>query len=212
VEVTVLYYTGNHEDGTFESNIIANLVKNCGDLPIVSVSQKPLKLGRNICVGEKPYSYTSEFMQIRIGLESITTPYVLTAESDFLYPPEYFQFTPTIAGKCHRYYGVWIAYDKFHMKGCSDGAQLVDRLLWLDLINKALPSRDDWNQEMLQRCQPSPTDWKITWTSDNPAISFKTGRNVNNLTRLKKDIPATKVLPYWGDIKSLKEKMYEQNT
>ncbi|KKT37762.1 MAG: hypothetical protein UW26_C0025G0001, partial [Candidatus Collierbacteria bacterium GW2011_GWF1_44_12] len=63
-QVTVLYYTSNREDEKFETRIRKNLLKNCGDLPIVSVSQKPIDLGRNICVGVHENSYTSEFMQI----------------------------------------------------------------------------------------------------------------------------------------------------
>jgi hypothetical protein len=48
---TILYYTSNHEDEIFESNIIKLLKKMCGDLPIISISQKPIELGENICVG-----------------------------------------------------------------------------------------------------------------------------------------------------------------
>lgn len=206
---TILYYTSNREDPVFESNIQKILVENSNDLPIVSVSQKPIDLGMNICVGEKPHSYTSEFMQIRLGLEAIKTPYVLTAESDFLYPPEYFKFTPSELGKVYRFWNVWIAYDKFYKKGYSDGAQLVDRLLWLDLINKCLPSRKDWNQEMLGHCQPDRSHRydEHPWTSSNPAISFKTKDNISSRTQLKKEEPV-KELPFWGDIKNLKEKLW----
>jgi hypothetical protein len=214
MEVTILYYTSNREDETFEKNIMAQTKFNANGLPIVSVSQKPIDMGKNICVGERPHSYTSEFMQIRLGLEAITTPYVLTAESDFLYPFDYFNFTPTKLGKVYRFWNVWIAYDKFHFKGYSDGAQLVDRKLWLDLINKCLPSRTDWNQEMIGHCQPDRShDYQDhPWTSDLPAISFKTGKNINSKTQLKKDIEATKTLPFWGEINSLKNQLYESDT
>ncbi|KKT34563.1 MAG: hypothetical protein UW23_C0034G0002 [Candidatus Collierbacteria bacterium GW2011_GWA1_44_12] len=210
-QVTVLYYTSNREDEKFETRIRKNLLKNCGDLPIVSVSQKPIDLGRNICVGVHENSYTSEFMQIRLGLEAIKTPFVLTAEADFLYPPEYFQFKPTEKGVCYRYYGVWILHaftnnPQFFFKGYSDGCQLVDRLYWLDLINKGLPDRNDWSQEYKVRCQPSDKAILRTWTSDNPAISFKTNRGVRPLTQLIKKIPPVDRLPYWGNYQSLEKK------
>lgn len=208
-DITVLYYTANTEDEKFEENIRKELVKNSGDLPIVSVSQKPIDLGLNICVGEQKHCYASEFMQIRKGLEAIKTDYVITAESDFLYPPEYFSHIPKESGKCYRFFGVWIAFDKFYFKGCSDGAQMIDRKMWLDMINTALPEKDNWNQELICRCQPSPTDWKITWTSTNPAISFKTDRNISKRTQLKKDILPVTTLPYWGDINSLTKKLFK---
>jgi hypothetical protein len=206
VEVTILYYTSNRENPEFEKKIIENLVKNSNGLPIVSVSQKPMNLGINICMGELPHSYESEFKQIKAGLEWITTPYVLTAESDFLYPPEYFELKPMELGHCYRYWGVWIGYDNFRFKGYSDGAQLVDRHMWLDLINRRL--------EKGEHCQPARThayDYHL-WKG-NPAITFKTGKNVCRFTAIKKQVKPETTLPYWGDINELKTKLnYEQHT
>ena len=212
VEVTILYYTSNREDENFERNIMGNIKKNSSGLPIVSVSQKPIDMGKNICVGEKPHSYTSEFMQIRLGLEAITTPYVLTAESDFLYPPEYFTKVPTELRKVYRFGNVWIGYRKFYFKGFSDGAQLVDRQLWLDLINRAYPERDNWEQPRLHNPQPRLKDPKDTWTSELVAISFKTNGNVRKVTDWKKGRLPTSTLPLWGEINSLKNQLYESDT
>ena len=49
---TIIYCSSNKELPEFEAKIVANLLKNCGDLPIISVTQKPMDLGRNICVGD----------------------------------------------------------------------------------------------------------------------------------------------------------------
>lgn len=190
-EVTILYYSSNRENPKFEAKIIENLRKNCGNLPIVSVTQKPMDLGNNICVGELPQSYESEFKQIKIGLEAITTPFVLTAESDFLYPPEYFQFTPPEKGHFYRYSNVWVAQgEEFRMKGCSDGAQIVDRELWLKDVETRVG-----------------TDWARTWDG-SPAVTFKTSNNINKKTQVKSDIEPTTKLPYWGEVNKLKETMY----
>lgn len=211
-QVTVLYYTSNREDEKFENKIRENILKNKGDLPLVSVSQKPIDFGRNICVGIQENSYTSEFMQIRMGLEAIDTPFVITAEADFLYPPEYFQFTPTEKGCFYRYGNVWIVSlleetPKYYCKGFSDGCQIVDRLYWLDLINQGLPDRDDWTQKYLVRCQPSHKDHLRTWGSENPAVSFKTKNGVSMRTQLRKHKPPTTSLPYWGNIDELKKSL-----
>jgi len=66
---TIIYYTGCTEDPVFEQRIIDDLKKKAGDIPIISVSRKPIDLGTNICVGEKPVSYTSEWKQLLIGLK-----------------------------------------------------------------------------------------------------------------------------------------------
>ena len=50
---TIIYYTSNREDERFESRVRANLLKVCGNLPIISVSQKPIYgFGFNIPVGD----------------------------------------------------------------------------------------------------------------------------------------------------------------
>jgi hypothetical protein len=45
--VTILYYTSNREDESFEKKIQENILKQT-DLPIISVSQKPINFGKNI--------------------------------------------------------------------------------------------------------------------------------------------------------------------
>jgi hypothetical protein len=209
MNATVLYYSSNRESEDFERKIIENLISKSGGMPIVSVTQVPINLGKNICVGPRPHSYTSEFMQIRLGLEAIDTPYVLTAESDFLYPPEYFTFTPEKEGMVYRYWGVWVGTDRFFFKGYSDGAQLVDRKLWLDIINKELPDRDDWVERKKVHCQPARSHKydEHPWTSDNPVITFKTPSNVNRKTTTKKEVDTQTSLNYWGEINNLKQKL-----
>ena len=93
-DVTILYYTANVEDELFERKIRKNILKNKGDLPIISVSQKPIDFGDNICVGEHEPCYLNLFRQIQIGLEKVRTTFIITTEADFLYPPDYFTFVP----------------------------------------------------------------------------------------------------------------------
>ncbi|MCK9371413.1 hypothetical protein M0R04_15975 [Candidatus Dojkabacteria bacterium] len=52
MSATIVYCSSNMEKEEFEGKIKENLVKVCGDLPIISVTQKPINLGTNICVGE----------------------------------------------------------------------------------------------------------------------------------------------------------------
>ena len=198
-EVTLLYYSSNRE--SFEQKIIDNILKNKGDLPVVSVTQKPVDLGINICVGEKFNCYHNEFKQIMIGLEAIKTKYVLTAESDFLLPPSYFRFKPT--GKLtYRYDNVWVNYlgtDEFLFKGFSDGAQMVNREYWLDLISATVSNTDWANNNIKVRCQP---DRDQSWTGD-PVVTFKTKNNIGKKTYVKKSVKPTKELPYWGTVENM---------
>ena len=92
--MTVIFYTSNRETKKFQSLVIENLLKSSGGFPIISVSQKPMKLGKNICVGDVGASNINTKRQILIGLKEATTHNVCMAEADFLYPLEYFQFIP----------------------------------------------------------------------------------------------------------------------
>ena len=81
---TILYYTSNRENEEFEEKIRQNILENCGDLPIISISQKPIDFGKNICVGDVGHSYLNEWRQILIGAKKARTKHVILCEADFL--------------------------------------------------------------------------------------------------------------------------------
>lgn len=93
-DITVIYYTSNRENPVFEKRIQDALVKTVDGLPIVSVSQKPMELGRNICVGPHRANPINMLKQISSGLGAADTRFVVLAEADVLYPSSYFAFVP----------------------------------------------------------------------------------------------------------------------
>lgn len=88
--LTVIYYTSNREEKEFENKVKAKLLEVIGKLPLISVSQKPIDFRKNICVGDVGVCDANLFRQIQIGCEAANTPFVISAETDCLYPPEYF--------------------------------------------------------------------------------------------------------------------------
>lgn len=208
MKYTIIYYSSNREKPEFEKKIQENILKNSNGLPIISVTQKPMDFGKNICVGEHANCYYNEFRQIQIALQNTKTPYVLVAESDFLHPPDYFSFEPKEIGKCYRYNGVWVLYDKadeFILKGNSDGSQLMDRDLWLTMINEWLDKNRMWSDggdPKRQTPQMRIREERYMW-SGNPIITFKTK---NNITRKTQTIGITaKELPYWGTVEEVRK-------
>lgn len=87
----IVYYTDNRCSPRVLQ--LAQDYLTLADLPIVSVSLKPLSFGRNIYV---PWQrgYLTMFKQILIGLESINTDIVFLAEHDVFYHKSHFDFTP----------------------------------------------------------------------------------------------------------------------
>ena len=183
------------------------------------MTQTPLPdFGQNICVGRHEANYTNEFRQIQLGLQAITTPYVLVAESDCLYPPEYFQFKPTELGKVYRFANVWLHYYldpnkqtlRFYFKKYSDGSQCIDRNIFLEQINKALEGLSEWAVAGDPPLQSFATrsDDKYSWYSDNPVITFKTRQGLSPHTMYKKNVPPVSTLPFWGSAADLRKELF----
>lgn len=211
--LTVLYYSACVEKPEIECKVINTIEKNRGDLPLITVTQKPINWGKNICVGIHEPCYGNEFRQIQIGLREVKTEYVIVAESDVLYPQSYFQFQPTDA-RCYRYDNVWMVYDlnpnktifKAYFKNYSDGAQIVRVKDWMEWIDSKIGSGDNWftKEDDLGKLSVFHTLKEFTWGGD-PVITFKTRMGVSKFTSIKRNVSSKKSLPYWGNITSLKE-------
>ena len=94
-EITLLYYSAHSLPPKTEENIRNELIKTVGKrYPIISVTQKPVNLGKNICVGEIGKSHYNCYKQILIGLKEVKTEFVACCEDDSLYNLEHFNYRP----------------------------------------------------------------------------------------------------------------------
>jgi len=212
---TILYYSANAEDEVFTENIRKNILKHSNDLPIVSVTQKPIDFGKNICVGEHDNCYHNGARQVQIGLLEIDTPYVIVTNADTLYPPEYFQFQTTERGHVYRYNNVWVHYmqfngkPKFWFKGISHCAQMLDREAWFRRIYKSIGKLPRWRIDKTATIPSIHFRGYKHMTIGNPVITFKTGHGVKGNTATKRGHLPKYSLPYWGEANELREKMFK---
>lgn len=88
----IIYYTDNR----IGEPIIPICQKyiEASELPIVSVSLRPINFGKNIVLENRVRSYPTMVKQILMGLEALTTDYVFFIEHDVLYHKSHFDFTP----------------------------------------------------------------------------------------------------------------------
>ena len=90
-ELTVIYYTANLINDRFAQNVRRELSRAIGELPLISLSKKPINFGQNI-VDELPErSITNVYKALLNGAKTAKTKYIALAEDDTLYPDEHFQ-------------------------------------------------------------------------------------------------------------------------
>jgi hypothetical protein len=209
MDTTVVFYTANVEDETLEQQIRDTILKNSGGLPIISVSRKPIDFGENICIGEQPVNYANLNRQLLVGLKAARTRFVLAAEADTLYPPEYFTFTPPAIDQVYHYRNIWTLYTwpsvrfygKYWKKLMTCAARMCGREYWIEAIEKLLDP-NDWQGPVADRSVfPDILNPRLTWTSDNPVITCKTTQNLTRFTP-KQNITASD-LPFWGTAENL---------
>jgi hypothetical protein len=207
INTTVVYYTSNQEDEKFEAKLRENLLKAIGGLPLISVSQKPINFGKNICVGNVGVSNQNAHRQLQIGAIAAATPFIHFAEADTLYPKEYFEYLPPVPDRIYRA-PIYLLYlnrktwrkDRFYLKNSSEASTVVGRKYIIDLINTELKDRGMWNpiKETRNTGPKMVTSLEMfsIFNLNIPIISFKTGRSMHQ-THVCRARPA-KILPYWG--------------
>ena len=94
-DLTVIYYTANILKEDFAQKVRQELLKSIDNLPLISVSKKPLDFGQNI-LDDMPYrSVTNIYLQLLNAAKKAQTPYLAFCEDDSLYPPaHFFSFRP----------------------------------------------------------------------------------------------------------------------
>lgn len=93
-DITLIYYTANHIPEGFMKRIQEQIIKAADGAKIISVSQKTIDFGENICIGDIGRSAYNIYKQVLIGAKAAKTEFVATCEDDILYPPEHFKYRP----------------------------------------------------------------------------------------------------------------------
>jgi glycosyltransferase involved in cell wall biosynthesis/predicted O-methyltransferase YrrM len=99
----IIYYTDSKLEPQLANAVRKQIKRVCGPIPIISVSQEPLRFGENINVGEKPREYRSMYEQLLVGLEAAPEGSICyLCEHDVFYHPSHFAFLPE--SKAHAYF------------------------------------------------------------------------------------------------------------
>ena len=91
---SIIYLTDNSLDPEIMALCQRVLAEAAGDIPIISVSQKPTDFGVNVCMGEMGRNWLSLYKQLLMGARVAETEWVVIAEHDCLYTSEHLNHTP----------------------------------------------------------------------------------------------------------------------
>ena len=120
-DTTIIYYTDNTLAEPLATRCRELLVESAEGLPIVSVSQEPIDLGENICVGKIGRSWLSLYKQLLEGLKASHTRFVAMAEHDCVYAPSHFRWTPPQDDTFYYNDNMWLAQWSSNTKPELDG-------------------------------------------------------------------------------------------
>lgn len=214
MNTTILYYTSNRETPEFEQRIINSILKVSGDLPIISISQKPINLGENICVGDVGASGFNMFRQILIGCKEAKTKFVISAEADCLYPPDYFKFVPERDDVCYRNsntYLLGLRRDYFYKKfEGGTWAQVIGRDFYIKKLEYLFEGAPEWSVEEKNFPKERGKGEDIfsaeqieRFETIYPCVSIKSGKGMRHYSH--SDRTPVYELPYWGSGKEFRE-------
>lgn len=140
-DLTAVFYTCNEIPETFASKVREQLLKSIGDIPLISISHKPINFGTNYVV-DLPRSHFSIYRQALLGAKAATTKYIACVEDDTAYAKEHFDHIPS-PGKFAYNMSVWSLYSwsKPALFSYKDRRNLSGLICERDLFIEAMEER-----------------------------------------------------------------------
>jgi len=215
MSLTLLYYTANTIEEYLGENIRKHLLKtNSGKHPIVSVSQKPLNFGENICVGEIGKSYYNCYKQILIGAKAVKTKYVAMCEDDTLYGKEHFLHRPSSKKVFSYNKNMWYVEEtEYWNKGWVGMCVCIVATQYLiDVLAprfKKYPKEEGFSKRFFQepgRFGDAKTEY---WYSKTPILTFNYFGGLGGKAKSVAHPPISKqILEPYGDCWGLKKRFW----
>jgi hypothetical protein len=157
----VIYYTDSQLEPQLAKAVRSKIKKVVGPIPIISVSQEPLKFGRNICVGPKPRLYRSMYEQLLVGLEAAPKGSVCyLCEHDVFYHSSHFAFLPP--DETHAFFNTY----RYHYRlGLPNYAPARGK--------KAMGQCVAYRETLIAHCKDRLAKWDAGEGADRMQISYR---------------------------------------
>ena len=205
----IIYISSNRENPLFEAKIIRTMLTDKGDLPIYSVTQKPLFKENTKVIGDVGTSGFNFCRQLQMAVEMAQADYVISCEADCIYSPDYFTFVPPKLDRVYRNtnnYVMPLGKNYWHFKNSQTAFQVAGRDFLLNRLNYLLKDQSQWNTEMKnfpkEIGKPFLKDWD-TFKTKYPCFTIKTGDAMRRHSASGREKFYS--LPYWGKASKIRK-------
>lgn len=219
-DITLLYYTANRIHDFFAENIRNHLLGF--GLPIVSISQKAIDFGCNICVGDIGISVYNIYRQILIGARMVETDFIICCEDDCLYNEEHFSIRPK---ENAFYYNThkWTVHPTVftHLIRSGMCMCIVSRDLLIETLEvrfKKYPIASECLRPGIQKYfgEPGRFEHRLKLPkvqirrieTVTPTLTFSHKHSMGGRRKIVKKYPIEKRLPFWGKAKDIWKQYY----
>ena len=212
-DATILFYTANQPNRPFVEYVCEHLIQTAGRIPILSISQKPMQLGTNICVGDIGCSIYNVYKQVWIGAQAAMTDYVICCEDDTLYPVEHFAYRPPSGAFGYNINRYWLESKGLYWLRARIvlGACIVERNLMVEALSERFRRYPVDGDQRVMWWEPGHKDDKAGWTpqtmitfnTDIPIVSFNHRGSLGGRRRRESTNAVLDTLPMWGNGKEL---------
>lgn len=222
-----LYYTANVIHESFANSVrdhLTNLAVQTNSI-IISVSQKPIDFGLNICVGEMGRSAWLVYWQILKGAyaaRKLNIPWIYCCEDDSLYNLEHLaSFVPS---KDVFYYNMnrWILElhdkkacfrwrDRISMCGCIVSTDLMIKTLETKFERFPDPITERYDPRLRGWGEPGRYEWYLNlprvemtyFRTDSPIITFNHKMGLGGFRKVKEKDIIKEILEPWGKAQTI---------
>ena len=209
---TIVYYTHNREIPSFEKKIQDTIIEESKGIPIISVSQKPIDFGKNICVGEQGANSLNTWRQILIGCQAAETKFVCLAESDTLQHSSYFSYIPERDDTHYVITPLFIVFaqrgksQSYYRKNASDNHVVANRDCIIDKLKTMLQGLPEWQKESDYEKNPFSNSTVLSLKKEIVTlpvgiVTFKTDQNMHRKSTFHRG--GIHEIPYWGPSRQL---------
>ena len=222
-DLTLLYYSAHTLPEDCERALRGELLETVKDLyPIISVTQKPINFGQNICVGEIGQSHYNCYKQIYTGVQQVKTKYVAMIEDDTLYNPEHFSYRPTEDDVFSFNTSMWFLEDHIFwhkyqtgMFACISTAEILRSTMeerFLKYPVEPLPvrsQRHSWQEPGRDERLGFQNRKAEYFSTDIPLITLNYYNGLDGKKKSQSNPPVVAdKLDYWGTPDSLRKKIW----